>query len=241
MDRRTGSPIVELMTTTSPLRASSKLSLPAIDYGDASRPRASAPGHPGGPHQAPIAIGPYGPEVLDYELGAHDAAGLPVRRCRRGSALVVQGITSGPVWDRVCRCSSASTLPNTSGFADWSPGRSPRGRRIGCAWRASTSSTNSSIRSQDVGRCDFVADIANHYPIPIICALLGAPREDWQLFSGWAADISKAFGGNVAEDESAILRAWEALDGYLEDLIECRRQLLGRRPDLRPDPCRGRW
>ena len=74
--------------------------------------------------------------------------------------------------------------------------------------------------------CDFVADVANHYPIPIICELLGAPREDWQLFSGWAADISKAFGGNVAENEAAILEAWEALDGYLEELIDRRRQSL---------------
>ena len=39
------------------------------------------------------------------------------------------------------------------------------------------------------GRCDVVADIARPYPIPIICALLGAPREDWQLFSDWADDI----------------------------------------------------
>jgi hypothetical protein len=28
-----------------------------------------------------------------------------------------------------------------------------------------------------------VTDIARPYPIPIICALLGAPRQDWQLFS----------------------------------------------------------
>jgi cytochrome P450 len=78
----------------------------------------------------------------------------------------------------------------------------------------------------DVGHCDFAADVANHYPIPIICQLLGAPREDWQLFSGWAADISKAFGGNVAENEGAILSSWDALDGYLEELIERRRHSL---------------
>lgn len=43
--------------------------------------------------------------------------------------------------------------------------------------------------------------------VPIICALLGAPREDWHLFSHWANDISKAFGCNVAEEAPAILRA----------------------------------
>ena len=67
-------------------------------------------------------------------------------------------------------------------------------------------------------------DIARQYPVPIICALLGAPREDWQLFSRWADDLSKAFGANVAAEESAILRAWEQLDAYLEDLIARRRR-----------------
>ena len=62
--------------------------------------------------------------------------------------------------------------------------------------------------------------------MPIICALLGAPREDWHLFSHWADDISKAFGVNVAEDAPAILRAWEQLDAYVEDLIAARRHSL---------------
>ncbi len=46
------------------------------------------------------------------------------------------------------------------------------------------------------GRCDIVTDIARPYPVPIICALLGAPREDWQQFSLWADDIFTAFTFN---------------------------------------------
>src|SRR6185312_11380088 len=76
------------------------------------------------------------------------------------------------------------------------------------------------------GHCDMVTDIAQPYPVPIICALLGAPREDWQLFSTWAGDISKAFGVRVAEEESAIMRAWRHLDAYVEDLVERRRRSL---------------
>ena len=30
------------------------------------------------------------------------------------------------------------------------------------------------------GRCEVVDDIARPYPVPIISALLGAPREDWR-------------------------------------------------------------
>lgn len=62
--------------------------------------------------------------------------------------------------------------------------------------------------------------------MPIICALLGAPREDWHLFSLWADDISKVFGANVAEDAPAILRAWDHLEDYVEDLIAARRHSL---------------
>ena len=43
----------------------------------------------------------------------------------------------------------------------------------------------------------------------------------------WASDISKAFGANVAEETPAIVRAWESLDAYLEELIARRRKNLG--------------
>jgi hypothetical protein len=38
-----------------------------------------------------------------------------------------------------------------------------------------------------------VSDITEPYPIPIICELLGAPKEDWQLFSRLASDILEIF------------------------------------------------
>ena len=81
-------------------------------------------------------------------------------------------------------------------------------------------------RHSAASRCDMVHDIARQYPVAIICALVGAPREDWELFSRWADDLSKAFGANVAAEEPAILRAWEQLDAYLKDLIARRRQTL---------------
>ena len=77
-----------------------------------------------------------------------------------------------------------------------------------------------------VGHCDVVCDIARRYPTPVICALLGAPPEDWQLFSDWTDDIKKLFDWNVANDGPAILAAWDQLDAYLEDLIARRRASL---------------
>jgi cytochrome P450 len=73
------------------------------------------------------------------------------------------------------------------------------------------------------GRCDFVAAVCEPYPIPIICELLGAPRQDWQLFSRWATEIFRIFNQNLAEDLPAIQRAGAELNAYVAELIARRR------------------
>jgi cytochrome P450 len=213
------------MTTTTQRPSIFDATLPTVDYGDGRDPDAVHRAIRVARQHAPIAFGPYGPELLDYEL-----VRTMLRDSRfvmpRGIGLVVQGITSGPVWDRV-----GNLLVSLNGAEHH------RLRRL--VARAFTPRAADRMRAAcvdvinelvdpvaAVGHCDFVADVSNHYPIPIICAMLGAPREDWQLFSKWAADISKAFGGTVTEHEPAILRSWDALDGYLEELIERRRHSL---------------
>jgi cytochrome P450 len=78
------------------------------------------------------------------------------------------------------------------------------------------------------GRCDVVADLARPYPVPIICALLGAPREDWQQFSSWADDIFQAFSitADIRAVEPAVMRAWGELDDYVDDMVAHRRHSL---------------
>jgi cytochrome P450 len=73
------------------------------------------------------------------------------------------------------------------------------------------------------GECEFVGDIGEPYPIPIICELLGAPREDWKLFSSWATDIFRIFNNNLVEDFPFIERASSELTGYVSDMIAERR------------------
>ena len=73
------------------------------------------------------------------------------------------------------------------------------------------------------GRCDLTVDICEPYPIPIICELLGAPKEDWKRFSIWASDLLRIFNGNLAEDGPSIIRAQDELDEYVGGLIEERR------------------
>ena len=74
------------------------------------------------------------------------------------------------------------------------------------------------------GRCDLAVDVCEPYPIPIICELLGAPKEDWKQFSVWASDLLRIFNGNLAVDGPVILKAQDELDHYVGGLIEERRR-----------------
>ena len=75
----------------------------------------------------------------------------------------------------------------------------------------------------DAGRADFTTDICEPYPIPIICELLGAPKQDWQLFSRWASDILEIFSVDVVSKLDVIMRAQEELGEYTRGLIAERR------------------
>jgi cytochrome P450 len=175
--------------------------------------------------QAPIAIGPYGPEVLTHEL-----VRTVLRDDRfitaKGLGLEAQGVTSGPLWDRAIR--SILSLDGvvhhrlrrlvSKAFA---PRAAERLRTL-----AVEIITGLIEPFTSVGHCDVVADIARGYPTPVICALLGAPAEDWQLFSGWVDQIKKVFEWNVVEDTPAILAALDEQNAYLEELIARRRASL---------------
>ena len=73
------------------------------------------------------------------------------------------------------------------------------------------------------GRSELVADVCDPYPIPIVCELLGAPKEDWKLFSAWATDIFRIFNGDIANDLPAIKAAMHELDDYVRAMIAERR------------------
>ena len=73
------------------------------------------------------------------------------------------------------------------------------------------------------GRADFVADITEPYPIPIICELLGAPKSDWQLFSRLATDILEIFSADLADKIDLVMAAQDEMDAYTRELIAERR------------------
>ena len=201
--------------------------LPTLDYSLTDTPQQIYPQFRAAQRLAPIALGPIGPEILSYEL-ARTALRDPRFVVPQGIHLSAHGITSGPLWDRVTR-----SILNMEG-EEHRRLRSLVSRAFTPRATARMHDTIHTVINElidqvaDAGRCEFVADIARPYPIPVICALLGAPREDWQQFSRWADDIFKivSFDCNLAEEEPVVLKAWGEFDDYIDGMIAERRNRL---------------
>jgi cytochrome P450 len=200
----------------------SEADLPTVSYEDAPTPQAAHEALKQARQRSPIAMGAHGPEILRYEL-AHTALRDQRMAPPPGLGLEAQGITSGPLWDRV-----SATLLSVNGEDHarlrrlLSKAFTPR-----AVARLDTTITDIIEQLTDPlmadGRSEVVADIARPYPVPVICELLGAPKQDWQLFSEWADSFFKTFTFNAAEYEPEILAAWGELDDYIDDMVAERR------------------
>lgn len=201
--------------------------LPTLEYDINESPRAVCDRIRAAQRSAPIALGPLGPEVLSYEL----ARGI-LRDSRfvipPGLHLAAQGVTSGPLWDRVVGsiiCAEGAEHHRLRSLVS----RAFTPRAISRLNDTVGEVLNDLIDGVvPMGRCDIVTDVARHYPIPIICALLGAPRGDWGQFEGWAEAIFKMvnFSVNLIEEMPTVLRGWAELDAYVDDMVAERRHHL---------------
>ena len=209
------------------------VSAPSVFEADLPRLPTLTPEYDADPHahhraaleQGPIAMGTFAPEALSYEA-VHTV--LRDRRFRMpsGLALEMQGVTSGPVWDRATKSILA---------LDGDPHQ--RLRRL--VVKAFMPRATERLRATMVdvinetldqvtprGYCDVVTDVARNYPTSIVCELLGAPRSDVPLFAAWSDDIFKILGFNVANDTPDIVRAFEQFDAYIDAMVEERRSRL---------------
>jgi cytochrome P450 len=141
--------------------------------------------------------------------------------------LAARGITSGPLWDR-----AAESLLSLNGeehrrlrklvFRAFTPAGAGR---LHATMTGVITELIDAVSA--AGQCDIVTDIARPYPIPVVCELLGTPRQDWALFSAWADDIFKMFNLDAADAAPDILRALEEQRAYLDALVDSRRHALG--------------
>ncbi|MCV7282481.1 cytochrome P450 [Mycolicibacterium flavescens] len=201
------------------------IDLPALSYEDAPDAHEAHRRIARARRTAAVAQGAHGLELLTYEV-VHAALRDPRMCVPRGLGLEAQGITSGQLWDRA--------VTSLLGLDGEDHGRL---RRLVCK-----AFTPRSVKRLErtitgiitglvepllpVGRCEVVEDVARPYPVPVIAELLGAPSEDSKLFSGWADDVFKLFGWNVAEDEPLILASWGELDDYIDGMVADRRTSL---------------
>jgi len=200
--------------------------LPTIEYEVTSTPAQVYPELLAAQRQAPIALGPFGPEVL-----SHDLVRTVLRDNRfqvpPGYILAVQGITSGPLWDKV-----GESLLGMEGDQHQRV-RSVVAKAFTPRAVERLHTTITDVIDEIVepisrrGHCDVVTDIARPYPVPVICALLGAPREDWEQFALWTDVVFKAFTFPFSADEvPEVLSAWGELDDYVDDMVDRRRHTL---------------
>lgn len=78
----------------------------------------------------------------------------------------------------------------------------------------------------DRGQIDAVADLLGHYPMPVICGVLGVPDTDIPFFSQTALDWTRwMYGG--PEAVPAALAAHDAMDDYMHRLVGGRQNIDG--------------
>ncbi len=199
--------------------------LPALDYQHLTDPEEAHAQLADARRQSPIAIGPFGPEVLRYDL-VHTVLRDPRFATPRGLGLAEQGITSGPLWDR-----ATANILSLDGEAHTRLRRlvakafSPRAvERLQSLIHAIIGDLVDRLLTEGAG--DVVAEVSRRYPTPVICALLGAPAQDWGLFAAWADDLMKILDWNVVDDGPVITAAWDELDAYLDGMVAQRRRNL---------------
>jgi cytochrome P450 len=79
-------------------------------------------------------------------------------------------------------------------------------------------------RVVEAGRCEFVSDIAEYYPLRIICFMLGIPEHDQPLFVRFLEDQMKLLEWRLDETRPMIEDAFEEMKAYITRQIEIRRE-----------------
>ena len=69
------------------------------------------------------------------------------------------------------------------------------------------------------GHCEFVSQFADHYPVQVICEVLGVPRQDHDLFARWGNALTHALSFDLGAHLSDVEAASNALSDYVEGLV----------------------
>jgi cytochrome P450 len=74
------------------------------------------------------------------------------------------------------------------------------------------------------GKCEFMADFADHYPVQVIAHLMGVPRQDHPLFARWGDSLTHLLSFELSMHRGEVEAAQAAMSEYLRDLVADRRR-----------------
>lgn len=172
--------------------------------------------------QAPIARTPMG-LVIALRHRHLDLVTSEATRQLETETKVMQGITSGPIWDI-----------NTTGML-FSNGDVHRRRRAPVAKtfafklmdamrpKAAALAAELVVPRVGMGPIDFVNEIAAQIPARIIADILGIPRSDLPVFMQWIADTAESLGFIDLSRREQIENSLVEFNAYVEGLLNERR------------------
>jgi len=165
----------------------------------------------------------FGALVIDH---AHVQALLADPRLDSSLLAIVrmQGLTEGPVYDLLARALLSVDGEDHGRLRRLvSRAFTPRSvERLRPSMQALTHELIDGFATR--GRCEFMAEFADRYPIQMICELLGVPRADHERFAGWSNAITWVLSLELSMHLDEIQTGFDGLTAYLEDFIAARRR-----------------
>jgi len=73
------------------------------------------------------------------------------------------------------------------------------------------------------GRCEFLTDFADHYPVQVICHLLGVPAEDHEQFARWGDSLTHVLSLELMLHLDEVTDAMNGLQQYMSGVIADRK------------------
>jgi len=135
----------------------------------------------------------------------------------------IQGLVDGPIYEAVATSILAVDGPDHTRLRKLvSRAFTPRSvERLRPSMRAlAAEQTERFVRA---GACEFMTDFADHYPIQLICELLGVPKKDYPLFGGWANALTWVLSLEIGAHLDEVAEGLVGIGTYIETFIADRR------------------
>jgi hypothetical protein len=160
-------------------------------------------------------------------IGRAQVQSLLADRRLRSSVLdffVLQGVSEGPLYERMQHSLLALEGQDHTRLRKLvSPAFTPRAVDI---HRPVMGEILTTLLSQlpASGRCEFMAEIADHYPIQVMCHLLGVAADDHEDFARWNRAITWALSFQLGEHREEVEWGMAHMMEYVRSLVEDRRR-----------------